>query len=257
MNNKKETRPSASPATVEAATVQGQATLRVVFDNLLVASHKVLPIVGGAVASSGNLVREMRTKAYNQFRNALQAANRIGSERGSGTLAPQTDSAIQGIARPAATTPIPREDSALSGQATRPMLPGAALRAILSRHIHRPAWFKEEEDGTVAGDRISWWVTQFTYEQMEGNREATIKLCNAGLACPESEITPHGNSVSNPKLSSAVAELVEAAAQVYSWMRDHAPPFGNRDKIEDRLRSALEGVKKADRPTDGNPNPTD
>lgn len=52
----------------------------------------------------------------------------------------------------------------------------AALRAILHRVKHRPAWFKNP----AVSDK-DWWVTQFTYEQMEGNRKAIIELCEREL----------------------------------------------------------------------------
>jgi hypothetical protein len=41
------------------------------------------------------------------------------------------------------------------------------LKGVRMRHEHRPAWFNTD-DG-------NWWVTDFTYGQMEGNRKATLE----------------------------------------------------------------------------------
>lgn len=47
-----------------------------------------------------------------------------------------------------------------------------ALRAIEAREAGRPAWYRD-------GDR--WWVTPFTYEQMEGSRLAVLRIAREAL----------------------------------------------------------------------------
>lgn len=50
-----------------------------------------------------------------------------------------------------------------------------ALRDIQLRTRDRPAWYIRR-DG-----RMGWWVTDFTYEQMEGNRQRMHDLATKAL----------------------------------------------------------------------------